>query len=157
MLFVFSVFKIQKSEREYISFSIHKMETNFSVHPKEFMFKSKSNNPFKERYTFEERKHVANQVMAKYPDRLPIIVHRVNSTIPDIEKHKFLVPKDITMGKFLYEIRKHIELKPTQAIFMFVNDNIIPPINALVSETYDKYKDPDGFLYITYNGENTFG
>ncbi len=28
---------------------------------------------------------------------------------------------------------------------------------ALMSEVYDDHKDEDGFLYITYSGENTFG
>jgi len=26
-----------------------------------------------------------------------------------------------------------------------------------MSEVYDDHKDEDGFLYITYSGENTFG
>jgi hypothetical protein len=26
-----------------------------------------------------------------------------------------------------------------------------------MSAVYEKNKDPDGFLYITYSGENTFG
>ena len=28
---------------------------------------------------------------------------------------------------------------------------------SLMSAIYDEHKDEDGFLYITYNGENTFG
>lgn len=28
---------------------------------------------------------------------------------------------------------------------------------ALMSEVYDDHKDDDGFLYINYSGENTFG
>ena len=28
---------------------------------------------------------------------------------------------------------------------------------ALMSEVYDDHKDKDGFLYITYSGEHTFG
>ena len=28
---------------------------------------------------------------------------------------------------------------------------------ALMSKVYDDYKDEDGFLYIKYSGENTFG
>ncbi len=26
-----------------------------------------------------------------------------------------------------------------------------------MSHIYEKYKDEDGFLYVTYSGENTFG
>jgi len=33
------------------------------------------------------------------------------------------VPQDITVGKFIYEIRKHMsKLQPEKAIFLFVND-----------------------------------
>ena len=28
---------------------------------------------------------------------------------------------------------------------------------ALMSQMYKDYKDPDGFLYVTYSGENVFG
>lgn len=28
---------------------------------------------------------------------------------------------------------------------------------ALMSALYEEYKDEDGFLYMTYSGENTFG
>ena len=39
---------------------------------------------------------------------------------------RFLVPADITVGKFVYEIRKHMKLSPEKAIFLFVN-NVLPP------------------------------
>jgi hypothetical protein len=28
---------------------------------------------------------------------------------------------------------------------------------SLMSDIYEEHKDEDGFLYITYSGENTFG
>lgn len=31
------------------------------------------------------------------------------------------------------------------------------PAAALMSSIYEDHKDEDGFLYITYSGENTFG
>jgi len=40
--------------------------------------------------------------------------------------------------------------------FLFVED-VLPPSSALMSQIYEKHKDSDGFLYITYSGENTFG
>jgi len=49
-----------------------------------------------------------------------------------------------------------MKLNPEQAIFLFVNDTL-PPTAALMSQIYEKNKDEDGFLYVTYSGENTFG
>jgi len=87
-----------------------------------------------------------------------VIVEKApNSTVPAIEKKKFLVPRDLTVGKFVFEIRKHMpNLNEEKAIFLFVED-VLPPSSALMSQIYEKHKDSDGFLYITYSGENTFG
>lgn len=112
---------------------------------------------FKTEHDFEKRKEVAEKIRAKYPDRIPVIVEKApRSDAPDIDKQKYLVPADITVGKFVYEIRKHMRLNPEQAIFLFVNDTL-PPTQALMSHIYEKNKDTDGFLYVTYSSENTFG
>lgn len=66
------------------------------------------------------------------------------------------MPADLTVGQFVYVIRKRIKLSPEKAIFVFVN-NVLPPTAALMSSIYDEHKDDDGFLYIAYSGENTFG
>ena len=39
---------------------------------------------------------------------------------------RYLVPADLTVGQFIYVIRKRIKLPPERAIFIFV-DNVIPP------------------------------
>jgi len=70
---------------------------------------------------------------------------------------KFLVPVDLTIGQFVYVIRKRIKLAPEQAIFLFVSTGTLPPSVAALQAVYDMYKDEDGFLYMTYSGENTFG
>jgi GABA(A) receptor-associated protein len=69
---------------------------------------------------------------------------------------RYLVPADLTVGQFVYVIRKRIKLSPEKAIFVFVN-NVLPPTAALMSAVYDDHRDDDGFLYIAYSGENTFG
>ncbi|POS81154.1 microtubule associated protein 1A/1B [Diaporthe helianthi] len=78
------------------------------------------------------------------------------SDIATIDKKKYLVPADLTVGQFVYVIRKRIKLSPDKAIFIFV-DEVLPPTAALMSSIYEEHKDEDGFLYITYSGENTFG
>lgn len=35
--------------------------------------------------------------------------------------------------------------------------NTLPPAAALMSQIYKQYAEPDGFLYISYSGESTFG
>lgn len=112
---------------------------------------------FKANHSFEQRKSEATRIRAKYPDRIPVIVEKApKNPIPDIDKHKFLVPNDITIGQFVYVIRKRIKLTPEQAVFIFIN-NIIPPTSELLSSIYERRKDEDGFLYICYSGESTYG
>jgi len=113
---------------------------------------------FKKDFSFEERKSEAQRIKEKYKDKLPIIVEKsIKSDISSIDKKKYLVPDDITIGQFVYIIRKRIELSPEKAIFIFLGDNTIPPTSSLLSDLYDKHKDDDEFLYLTYAGENTFG
>ncbi|XP_031380665.1 autophagy-related protein 8B isoform X2 [Punica granatum] len=68
----------------------------------------------------------------------------------------YLVPADLTVGQFVYVVRKRIKLSPEKAIFVFVK-TILPPTAAMMSAIYEENKDEDGFLYMTYSGENTFG
>ncbi|RLN72518.1 hypothetical protein BBJ28_00009488 [Nothophytophthora sp. Chile5] len=115
----------------------------------------------------EKRQAEAQRIRSKYPDRIPVraplwyellvICEKADrSDIPDIDKKKYLVPADLTVGQFVYVIRKRIKLSPEKAIFIFIN-NVLPPTAALMSNIYEEQKDVDGFLYITYSGENTFG
>ena len=74
----------------------------------------------------------------------------------DIDKTKYLVPSDLKMNQFLFIVRKRLKLKPHEAIFLLVNDQLCPS-NMSFFEIYEKHADEDGFLYIIYTSENTFG
>ena len=75
----------------------------------------------------EKRKSEAERIRAKYPDRVPVICEKADrSDIPDIDKKKYLVPADLTVGQFHYVIRKRIQLAPEKALFLFCS-NTIPP------------------------------
>ena len=112
---------------------------------------------FKQMYTLQQRKDESFRILEKYPDRLPIIVERhKKSNLNEIDKKKYLIPNDLTVGQFMYVIRKRIDIKSEQAIFVFIN-NRVPPSGALLSSLYMSNKDVDGFLYIKYDSENVFG
>ncbi len=112
---------------------------------------------FKQEHSFEERRSESDRIRSKYPDRIPVICERSEkSPVADIDKKKYLVPADLTIGQFVYVIRKRLKLPAEQAIFLFIN-GVIPPTASLLNQIYEEHKDEDGFLYITYSGENTFG
>jgi GABA(A) receptor-associated protein len=113
--------------------------------------------PFKEKHPFEKRKTEAWNIRAKYPERVPVIVEKsLNSDIVNIDKNKFLAPCELTVGQFMFIIRRRMKLPPEKALFVFVK-NHIPMQSLLISTLYDDCADADGFLYMTYAGENTFG
>ena len=112
---------------------------------------------FKKSKTENERLTESSKIIEKYPNRIPIIIEKdKKSKIKDIDKNKFLVPNDMTLGQFMYVIRKRIKLEPEKAIFIYVN-NILPPTSSLINSIYEEHKSKDGFLWISYSGENTFG
>lgn len=61
---------------------------------------------------------------ARYPDRLPCIVERAlnrGASVPQLDKSKFLVPADLTVGQLVFVIRRRLTLPPEQALFLYVN------------------------------------
>lgn len=112
---------------------------------------------FKEQYSLEQRRSESENIRKKYPDRIPVIVEKApRSTIPNIDKQKFLVPSDISVAQFMWIIRKRIQLSPEKAIFLFIG-KILPQSSASMGLIYAENVDEDGFLYVVYSGENTFG
>ena len=121
------------------------------------MNQSENKEKFIDIHDFESRKKEADSVLKNYPDRVPIIVCKdTNCPLPDIDKQKYLVPMDMTIGQFIYVIRKRIKLQPNEALFVLVNNSLMPS-NKLIQSVYETNKSNDGFLYITYSSENTFG
>ena len=116
----------------------------------------KQNLSYKDKFPFEKRKLESERVLAKYPNRIPIICEGYGPEVPPIDRSKYLVPDDLTMAQFLYVIRKRIKIAPEKSIYLFVQNHIIPG-NKFLSSIYEKHAEEDGFLYITYSGENVFG
>lgn len=114
---------------------------------------------FKKNNTLEERKKEAYRIKSKHPERIAIIVEKSEKcdNIEDIDKNKYLVPKDLTMGQFIHILRKRISLSPDKALFLFVNKNVLVSSSETLSDVFEKHKDEDGFLYVDYAGESTFG
>ena len=117
----------------------------------------KQKSKWRENFDLKKRKSESLRIKNKYPTRIPIICEKNSqSDVPDLDKNKYLVPPDLTVGQFLYVIRKRIKLTPEKGLFLFI-DNTIPSSSEIISKIYKDYQNEDGFLYIIYSGENTFG
>uniref|UniRef100_A0A8C9KWV8 Gamma-aminobutyric acid receptor-associated protein n=1 Tax=Serinus canaria TaxID=9135 RepID=A0A8C9KWV8_SERCA len=52
-----------------------------------------------------------------------VIVEKApKARIGDLDKKKYLVPSDLTVGQFYFLIRKRIHLRAEDALFFFVNN-----------------------------------
>lgn len=105
-----------------------------------------------------ERVKKSQVILEKYPDRVPLIVQpsKNDRDAYPIDKSKYITPRDLTLMQLQQIIRKRIRFPPEKALFMFIHNKIYP-ITSLIGNIYDENKDQDGFLYITYCQENTFG
>jgi GABA(A) receptor-associated protein len=114
-------------------------------------------NNFGEDHSINIRKQESQKIQLKYPTRVPIIVEKCKkSLLNDIDKKKYLVPKDMTMSQFIYIIRKRINLKASESLFVMVDHQLVQT-NRPIGDVYDEHLNGDGFLYMIYTSENTFG
>ena len=112
---------------------------------------------YKSKFTLEQRQEDSSVILNKYPDRIPVIIEKYHSSLLlDIDRKKYLVPTDMTIGQLIFMIRKRIKLSSEKAIFIFI-DNITPNTSLTIHEVYEKHKDIDNFLYIVYQEESVFG
>ncbi|TNN49776.1 Microtubule-associated proteins 1A/1B light chain 3C [Liparis tanakae] len=124
--------------------------------------------PFKQRrclgntpYDFflETRKDEVCTIRTKFPNKLPVIVERYvrEKTLPLLDKTKFLVPFELTLGQFLCLLRNKFSLESTQALFLLVAERSMSCMSSSMGEVYSHHSDTDGFLYITYASQEVFG
>lgn len=113
---------------------------------------------FKDTNTFEKRCEESARIRKKYPTRIPVIVEKDlrEKSLPQISRKKYLVPQDLSVGEFMFVIRKRIKLAPEKSIYLFI-DGSLQNTSANLYQVYEEHKDKDGFLYILYYGESTFG
>jgi GABA(A) receptor-associated protein len=113
---------------------------------------------FKNEFSFEKRLSESTKILDKYENRIPVIITQSKECrLPPIDKNKYLIPFDLTIAQFLNVLRKRIKLDDSQSLYIYVNKSIMPATSATFTSIYDKHKDKDGFLYLIYCGENTFG
>ena len=114
---------------------------------------------FRSSRSFEQRSMEASRIKEKYPDRVPIVCFKSSNCkdLPKLDKEKYLVPKDKTVGEFIHILRSKIELSSDKAIFLMIEGKFLPTVNSTFDELYKEHVADDQFLYMEYHGESTFG
>ena len=97
---------------------------------------------------------LGSRLREKFPNRIPIIF--VCQDGITLERNRYLVNEDHTLGEIMCILRKHIEVKPYEALFALVNNTLVPT-SATMRSIYTEHANPDDMLYIHITKENTFG
>lgn len=104
-----------------------------------------------------DRKLLAVAVRDKYRDRIPVFVDRATSKDPPSKKSKYIIEGTTTFGALLAVIRKQIIVPAGSGLFVYTLNHQMIPVSNLVVTVYNDFKSEDGFLYVLYTLENTFG
>lgn len=114
---------------------------------------------FRNNNTFTKRREESTRILVKYPDRIPVIceIAKEYRSLINLDRHKYLVPLDITVAQLVYVLRGRIQLTPEKALFLFTENNMLPPTSETLGALYNRNKNEDGFLYIIVSLESTFG
>ena len=117
--------------------------------PSEFSYKSK--------YTLDERLAKSKKISANHPNSVPTILEYYdNRTNSNKYLHTFVCEKKMKFLELNRVIRDRVDISKADSLQYRVGNKHIHMDITLGALQYE-HKDEDGFLYVVYNLQQTFG
>jgi GABA(A) receptor-associated protein len=131
-----------------------------------------------ERKWYERTEEARRDISVRQRDKhansvVPVLLFRAKKTKRtdmQVTKHTFLVNVDQTFGKFVCMLRSkkrkdgteklpwmRMESDPSLGLYYTVGKNTMPRHTATVGELFREHQSDDGFLYVRFDAESTFG
>jgi len=110
----------------------------------------------KKEFTFEEKNQMkieTNTIINKHPNHIPILI-RIDSNVLKIEKYKYLVIGDITVGDYLNIIKKKLlNINKSDKLIIYVSKLdgskiSIDSFSKTLNDFYNLHKDSESNLLI---------
>jgi len=95
-----------------------------------------------------------DEVLRRHPNRVPVKIDEESDF--DIDRRKYLIPRDMTLGTFVTYLRNRVKLNNSEAMFVLI-EGILPPVSATIETLYITHVRDDRLLHIILKKENTFG
>lgn len=106
---------------------------------------------YKQKTPLNVRAYEAACMLRDYPNCIPVICENdPRCDFLPVHRHECYPTSDCsTIRQFIHKFRKHIPIPEERAVCIVVN-HTLPLTEQLVSTVYEKHKDEDGFLYMSY-------
>ena len=68
-----------------------------------------------------------------------------------------MFPTDLPMGLVMKFVRDRLPMSSNESLYLFVCETVLVSASTTVGEVYELYREDDGFVYVTYATQETFG
>jgi GABA(A) receptor-associated protein len=105
------------------------------------------------------RRAEAERLLLEHPTKVPTIIEpgRRKDNRYSMAQNKFLILREYSFQEFSQLLRNKLKLKANDSLYLIAGDNVIPTPDQSIARLYESCRDTDGFLYITYASQETFG